>query len=578
MCNALLLYPEFPNTFFLTYHILSNPKREYGGFKWDVDQCDWNWINTKERVSTELNDKNSKDVICYYGTSSDKINELPDGYKYKSISLPAYQPRFIFIPYDFDIYKEVYEKLELNTNGIITAKDISDYPDWDENNIKTMLSERGIQENIFSDTKDQALFIKEKLVQSCNLKTNGDQPIRLYYYGAPLTIFYLNHFPNYLPIKINYSAIHSDNNGFNENFKTFIHIYYRGNENEIDYLEKIIKNDVFSAYVDAILEPQLLTPVFRRFKEMVPRGQFYTMRDVNDFAKAITLHCSPEIKDIFNEINNASLIVAPKRESSSCHSKLKNLRPLLKKMHLIKSEQSVPVQTIGYNDLKDRQIKFLHDFWKRTSESTRNEDKLRVANLAEIKRIAFGCKLFLSVYLFEKRFKNSSFESMSSLDNVFINKLFKGDAAYFLYNLVVTCLAWEYVLTVFKCSHNDVSGAVLPNPSCSNSMPSNKNKLFFLRYKEIENDIIEKIYAEQPKVEEDGTEYDRNDIKKFIAYTEYIINKYVQDSLQNKHIGDKEEAYDNFSRLVNKSQSSKDTLLMILLRKIIDYRVYRYQQ
>ena len=46
--KGILLYPEFPNTFFLTYRIFSDETKEYSGIEWDEQPCEWG--DTKQEL------------------------------------------------------------------------------------------------------------------------------------------------------------------------------------------------------------------------------------------------------------------------------------------------------------------------------------------------------------------------------------------------------------------------------------------------------------------------------------------------------------------------------------------------
>ena len=123
----------------------------------------------------------------------------------------------------------------------------------------------------------------------------------------------------------------------------------------------MIQNPFFQVYSDAILDPQLLSDVYRKYKDNVPRGMFYTMRSVEDFAKAITLHCAPKIEKIRGEIF---------------------LKNGTKVMELEKSFRET-----------------LQLFKEFTSESGKSSDWERTKRLKEIKELALGSKAFM-IYSF----------------------------------------------------------------------------------------------------------------------------------------------------------------------------------
>lgn len=539
--KGILIYPEFPNTFFLTYRILSNKTKEFGGYTWEVEQGEWD--DTKHKVADILSDNKKKtkyDLVCFYGTERFglKAKDIPQDFKCLRISLPKYHPRFLFIPYDFSVYDKVYkDKQDINLNGIITKNDISDFPDWNNSIIKEHLKERGIQKPVFSDTVPQAKLIGQKFEELCfgDDMPGNHYPFRVYYYGAPLTIFYLKHYPEFLPIRIVESDLNVQDNDYKKRFNTYLYIYYK-NGIAINDLKEKIQITFFSSYVDAILEPLLLTPMYRLFRENVPRGQFYTMRNVQDFARAITLHCSPDIDTIRKEIWGDAYVEEGKQ-------------------------------------IKSDLMKLMHDFENKASESTRNEDKDRVKNLKRIKEIALGCRLFLLAFLYKEILKTDYFTDVSQSDFSHINKVFPPRLSY-IYNAVITCLAWEYVLSLNGLNVSDVSDAILSNDNKKTVLSNNKN--LFLRYKEAELEVVSN--CAEFKVKEDGTSYsdEAKDLDKLIAYIESAVQQYVSDALRTMSLNDQRVIYNSFSRLLDQYRDRNDKILYAFLKEMIPYKVYNY--
>lgn len=585
MCNhkAILLYPEFPNTFFLTYQILSDENR-FGDCLWEVRHCDWNL--TKTEVVKNLRNNNT-DIICYYGTARDQVCEeegdgnsshnskcvtpcddnktkwkdwilglfcksskskVEDsssfyertvcGYKHKTIALPKYHPRFFFIPYDFDVFENVFESEDISVDGIYTQNDITNIPDWNNGMIIDLLKERGIQKPLFSDTMDQAGYLERIINEKCSASSNEKliSPIRVYYYGAPLTIFYLKLFPNFLPVRIDDEDKLLNDCNYNSYFDTFIHIYYKNYE-DIDNLVESIRAAIFSAYVDAIGEPRMLTPMFRLYREHVPRGQFYTMRSVNDFAKAITLHCSPGVDKIQEEIWGSI-------ESQQAEK--------IKKMHDI----------------------LLKDFNKLTSKSSRNEDRQRVNNLAKIKQTAFGCKVFLLVKFYNVQGKDY-FEVLSNPNKAHVSRMLPREF-HILYHSIVSCLTWEYLLSINGLEVEDVSNAVLSNKR-NVYFDSNGSQDFtslFLRFKKDEKKVIEQYT--KFKVKSSNIKYTKNDLEKLIGYTEIEIEQYVDDAVLNMSCYDQKQAYQIFNSYYSSRNLKAQTIFREFLTRIKKYKYYHY--
>ena len=255
----------------------------------------------------------------------------------------------------------------------------------------------------------------------------------------------LSMYPEFLPIKIDDSLIDEGDEDYKKKFNTYLYVYYKKEpsfESQIESLVEDIRTTFFKAYDDAISEPQMLTPMFKKYKENVPRGQFYTMRNIEDFAKAITLHCNPEIDTIKQEIWG----------TASC-----------------------PVDSITTS-----RAQILQDIKDRTSESLRNEDTQRVQSLNKIKRIAFGCKVFLLVHYFHHTKGADYFKEVPNSRYIHKERLPK--RVKYLYDSVITCLTWEFVLSMTNSVVSDVSGAILTE-SKSFRIHSN-NRPLYLRYYE----------------------------------------------------------------------------------------------
>lgn len=361
MTEVRLFYPEYANTFALTYAIACAEDNKIAGAHWTSELYDWGKARRLEMGDTyNLNDN---EIVAFYGTDAEiKYGSLTGSTA--KIKLPVYHPRLIFMPYDYTIYESVYKNSKINPKGIITSEDIKDIPSIDD--LSVFFSERGVSEKLKSDTEAQAVFLQKVLFGDA-YKSTKEHPIQLFYYGAPLTIFYLNSYPKFLPIRIDVSlnnklGVLPDNNkvkkDYSDLFNTYLFLRIGKNVDQdlINGIQEKVKESFFHIYSDALLDPQLLSNVYKKYKEDVPRGLFYTMRSVEDFAKAITLHCEAEIEKIREEIGfegTKGKVVEEKHR---------------------------------------RMLRFLKEF---TSKSDRSSKEERNSDLQNIKDLALGCGAFL---------------------------------------------------------------------------------------------------------------------------------------------------------------------------------------
>lgn len=523
MEKALLLFPEFANTFILPYIITRNIDNKFGNYIWQSILTEWNEdIKIKYDELEKMGYK--AEVIAFYASSSYEkdIQYFFQDFQYEKIRLPQYFPRLFFIPYDYTIYEKIYKTRDINPKMIVTDKDISNIPYITDSTICKCLKKRGVV-CIPSDTKLQANFIYDNVINTKWTYPPKSYPIRLYYFGAPLTIFYLNSYPRYLPIRVNIDIVNKEK--YREVFDTYLYLLFKSSErcdNEeygnilerVNNLKDSIKNIIFQLYAEAIIEPQLLSPMYKKYKEMVPQGHFYTMRNVEDFAKAITLHCSSSLDEIKRELEYDN-----------------DGKDIDKETNLIKEI---------------------------TSESSRHSEKERIDELNKIKGLALGCSVYLHYYILrneEKRNENWEilFGSNSQLTPLFGTYLF-------LYKSIISCLAWQYCIRY--CKHK-VKGKSMRNRYHLRTHTINRRKNIYIQFKQYEKSII--------------NQFDNSDIniEKVIAYVEYLLDSFVEEKLKKKNSDYLRLNYRIFSKIIIE-RNENDPMIDILFSKFSPLKVIEY--
>lgn len=559
MIEGKLYYPEYANTFALTYAIDYAEENKIADIPWTSELYDWGKVQNEETIP------NDDEIVAFYGTDEEVKFENLQGNKQR-IKLPQYHPRLIFMPYDYTVYEKIYKTRSINPQGIVTSEDIKDIPEI--NDFTALFTERGVSVKLQSDTKPQAENLKKILFdekpQITDL-TNKKYPIQLFYYGAPLTIFYLNLYPKFLPIRIDValnnrlSDLSDDNNlkkEYSNLFNTYLFLRYGKNVNDETIANIIgrVKESFFQVYSDALLDSKLLSNVYKKYKENVPRGLFYTMRSVEDFTKAITLHCEAEIGKIRKEIG------LEEARGKALEQKSKDM------------------------------LQFFKEF---TSESRRSLYEERTKYLRDIKELALGCKAFL-VYSFHWK-KESGKTDWNKVFDVRYKDKFKLEGTYlYLYDSVLTCLAWRYCLLFFNMDNikpeqpkkriyhsyttltkpilieliEDRRRHVIPEleVSCGNEND-------YIQFKSTEEKVI--VALAERIVETDNPDNKREEVKERISYVEYILDSFVDDSLKDKNADYLRTAYKKFNKKINE-RYDYDKTTFLLLGKFLPFKVYEY--
>lgn len=555
MIEGKLYYPEYANTFALTYAIAYAEDNKIAGIPWTSELYDWGKIQKKE-MGDECIPKDNE-IVAFYGTDEEVKFENFRGNKQR-IKLPEYHPRLIFMPYDYTVYEKNYKTKSINPQRIVTSEDIKDIPEIDD--FTALFTERGVSAKLQSDTEPQAKTLKKILFdgkpQITDL-TNKKYPIQLFYYGAPLTIFYLNLYPKFLPIRIdvalnNKLCVLSDDNTtkkeYSNRFNTYLFLRYGNNVNEeiIGNIIETVKESFFQVYSNALLDSQLLSNVYKKYKENVPRGLFYTMRSVEDFTKAITLHCEAAIGKIREEIGLSEA------RGKALEQKSKDM------------------------------LQFFKEF---TSESHRGLYEERTKCLRDIKELALGCKAFL---VFHWKKENGKTDWNKVFDTKSKDK-FKLEGTYlYLYKSIVTCLAWRYCLLHYNL-YNTPQKQEKQNFCSTLTRPINVrinkkyaiseldvewiNKNDYIQYKLTEEKVI--VALAERIVGNDNSDDKREEIKECISYVEYILDSFVEDSLRDRNIDYVRTAYKKFNKIIN-GRYDYDKTTFSLLGKFLSFKVYEY--
>lgn len=285
-----VIYPHFANTYLLPYYV---DKKQFLGKNASSVLCKWDNSDIIRKIDSEENG----DIFIFYATES--IDSLING-KFKSFQcdFSFYQPRLMFLPFSIELYKKYYQQLELESHQLtIDAIDneldiINLIPSFED--IKEYLSQYRLHETIYSDTIEQANYLRDKLVLEEYFSSKVTSPyLKLLYYSAPYSIYLLNQFPEFLPIRLDHNWLNSEND-FQKYFKTYNYIYCKHSDNcqlkdkcsLVNHLSKFYAE----RFYEAKTEPKLFYDIFNKYveknNEQIP---FHIFKDVDCFAKAISL-------------------------------------------------------------------------------------------------------------------------------------------------------------------------------------------------------------------------------------------------------------------------------------------------
>lgn len=306
-----VIYPHFANTYLLPYYV---DNKEFLGKKASSVSCKWD----NNEILNKIDSDENSDIFIFYATES--INALiKDKFKSFQCDFSFYQPRLMFLPFSIELYKKHYQKLDLEShqltiNAIDNETDIVNLiPTFED--IKDYSSQFRLQDTIYSDTLDQANYLRERLVLKKYFSQEATDPsIKLLYYSAPYSIYLLNQFPEFLPVRLDYDWLNCQDD-FRRYFKTFNYVYckkiancqHKDNCSLVNQLTKFYDERFF----EAKSEPKLFYDIFNKYveknNEQIP---FHIFKDVDCFAKAISLYHN---YDASKEIQSIKLKIATYR-------------------------------------------------------------------------------------------------------------------------------------------------------------------------------------------------------------------------------------------------------------------------
>lgn len=285
-----VIYPHFANTYLLPYYV---DKKEFLGKNASSVLCKWDNIDIISKIDSE----EKGDIFIFYATES--IDTLiNDKFKSFQCDFSFYQPRLMFLPFSIELYKKHYQQLELESHQLtIDAIDneldiVNLIPTFED--IKEYLSQFRLHDTIYSDTSEQANYLRERLVLKEYFSSKSTSPyLKLLYYSAPYSIYLLNQYPEFLPVRLDHNWLNGERD-FQKYFKTYNYIYCKNSENcqlknncsLVNHLTKFYAERFF----EAKSEPKLFYDIFNKYveknNEQIP---FHIFKDVDCFAKAISL-------------------------------------------------------------------------------------------------------------------------------------------------------------------------------------------------------------------------------------------------------------------------------------------------
>jgi hypothetical protein len=285
-----VIYPHFANTYLLPYYV---ENKKILGRNASIEVCKWD----EGEIINKIKSENENNILIFYGTNNTKRN-LPLELKVDCVDFSFYQPRLMFIQFSIELYRNHYvnkelEKYQIIIDAISKENDLNIIPTFED--IKDYLLNYKLHEIIFSDTKEQANYLRNRLKLSKYFSNDKTRPyIKLLYYSAPYTIYLLNQYPEFLPIRLDYKWLNSEKD-FKDFFMTYNFIYCKYkttcNLNKDCILKKYLLDFHIERFFEAREEPKILFDIFLKYveknEEQIP---FHIFKDVDCFAKAISLH------------------------------------------------------------------------------------------------------------------------------------------------------------------------------------------------------------------------------------------------------------------------------------------------
>jgi len=295
--NILLYYPYFANTFLLNHSIKHEELLGQGVgsqiIKWDKDIL-------IETIQKEM--KSEIDVLIFFATDglldSKTISSINIDENIEKIEFSFYQPQFVFIPFSIEAYRLCYAEKNFEKHSLLIDgfnENLANIPSFSDERLSSYLKKFKLSSTIFSDTSKEAEFLIEKIKEKGFFSTKVDAPeLMLLYYGAPYSIYLLNQYPEFLPIRIDFLNPIED-----EKFKTLFdtkNIIYCKSRKTCEFkdsciIKEKIKNFHRNIFDQAKENPRSLVDIFNRFvQENTEQIPFHIFKNVECFTKAITYH------------------------------------------------------------------------------------------------------------------------------------------------------------------------------------------------------------------------------------------------------------------------------------------------
>lgn len=304
--NILLYYPYFANTFLLNYSIkcdgLLGGKATSEIIKWDKEAL----------IDTLKKEKESKnDILIFFATERMLEDVFFSSFNIEKFDFSLYLPRFVFIPFSIEAYRLCYADKNFENYSLLIdgfKEDLSKIPSFSDSKLQTYLKRFKLSSTIYSDTPNEANSLND-IIRASNIFCNEvDKPeMKLLYYGAPYSIYLLNEYPEFLPIRID-SLNLTDENNIKKSFETK-NIIYCKSKISCELRDKCIVKEKIEDFHKNIFEkakenPKTLADIYYMFvqenKEQIP---YHIFKNVECFTKAITYHHKYLRQEIDPKIN-----------------------------------------------------------------------------------------------------------------------------------------------------------------------------------------------------------------------------------------------------------------------------------
>jgi hypothetical protein len=295
--SIILYYPYFANTFLLNHSI------KYNGLLGDgVDSEIIRW-DKDILVQTLLKEKESqRDVLIFFATDRlldrKTILSINIDENIEKIEFSFYQPQFVFIPFSIEAYRLCYAEKNFEKHSLLIDgfnNNLTNIPSFSDERLSSYFKKFKLSSTIYSDTIKEAEFLLERIKEKAFFSIDANQPeLKLLYYGAPYSIYLLNQYPEFLPIRIDFLNPNED-----EKFKNLFdtkNVIYCKLRKECEYKDKCIISEKIKNFHKTIFDqakenPRSLADIYYKFvQENTEQIPFHIFKNVDCFTKAITYH------------------------------------------------------------------------------------------------------------------------------------------------------------------------------------------------------------------------------------------------------------------------------------------------